>query len=303
MRLLTYSRLGVPSIGVEVEGGILDIPEAALHFGSTYLMNGQRFPSNMKDLLAWESGIEAVRTFADRFHKLPLADRPFTFPSNSVKIMAPILRPGKIVALGLNYKEHIEETGRETPGFPVIFAKFPSCIMNPDDVIPMPKVSDKLDWEVELAVVIGKLCKEVDEAQALDYIAGYTIINDVSARDLQREDGQWIRGKSLDGLGPLGPCIVTVDELGDGSGLTMQTRINGVLKQNSTTSLLRYGVRQIISHLSQSFTLEPGDIIATGTPSGVGFARDPPEYLKPGDEMELFIEKIGYLRNRIIGSR
>ncbi|MHA1938703.1 MAG: fumarylacetoacetate hydrolase family protein [Candidatus Thorarchaeota archaeon] len=303
MRLFTYSRLGVSSIGAEVEGGILDLPDAARFFGSTFLTNGQRFPTSMKDLLTWESGIDAVRSMVERFENLPVLERPLVFPTHSVKILAPISRPGKIVALGLNYKEHIEETGRETPGFPVIFAKFPSCIVNPDDVIPMPKVSDKLDWEVELAVVIGKTCKDVDEDSALDYVAGYTIINDVSARDLQRDDGQWIRGKSLDGLGPLGPCIVTVDELGDGSNLTMQTKINGVVKQDSTTSLLRYGVRQLISHLSQSFTLEPADIIATGTPSGVGFARDPPEYLKPGDEMELYIEKIGYLRNRIIPSK
>jgi acylpyruvate hydrolase len=303
MRLLTYSRLGVPSIGVEVEGGILDIPDAARNFESTYLMNGQRFPTTMKDLLAWESGIDAVRSIVKKFEQLQVLERPLVFPAHSIKILAPISRPGKIVALGLNYMEHIEETGRETPGFPVIFAKFPSCIVNPDDVIPMPRVSDMLDWEVELAIVIGKTCKYVDEDSALDYVAGYTIINDVSARDLQRGDGQWIRGKSLDGSGPLGPRIVTVDELGDGSGLTMQTKINGVIKQDSNTSLLRYGVRQIISHLSQSFTLEPGDIIATGTPSGVGFARDPPEYLKPGDEMELYIEKIGYLRNRIIPSQ
>jgi len=303
MRLFTYSRLGVSSIGVEVEGGILDLPDAARYFGSTYLTDGQRFPTTMKDLLTWETGIDAVRSIVEKFEKLPVLQRPLVFPTYSVKILAPIYRPGKIVALGLNYKEHIEETGRETPGFPLIFAKFSSCVVNPDDVIPMPKVSDKLDWEVELAVVIGKTCKEIDEENALDYVAGYTIINDVSARDLQSEDVQWIRSKSLDGLGPLGPCIVTVDELGDGSGLTMQTKINGVVKQDSSTSLLRCGVRRIVSHLSQSFTLEPADIIATGTPSGVGFARDPPEFLKPGDQMELYIEKIGYLRNRIISAK
>ncbi|MHA2069991.1 MAG: fumarylacetoacetate hydrolase family protein, partial [Candidatus Thorarchaeota archaeon] len=189
MRLLTYSRLGVPSIGVEVEGGILDIPDAARNFESTYLMNGQRFPTTMKDLLAWESGIDAVRSIVKKFEQLQVLERPLVFPAHSIKILAPISRPGKIVALGLNYMEHIEETGRETPGFPVIFAKFPSCIVNPDDVIPMPRVSDMLDWEVELAIVIGKTCKYVDEDSALDYVAGYTIINDVSARDLQRGDG------------------------------------------------------------------------------------------------------------------
>jgi 2-keto-4-pentenoate hydratase/2-oxohepta-3-ene-1,7-dioic acid hydratase in catechol pathway len=160
-------------------------------------------------------------------------------------------------------------------------------------------VSSKIDWEVELGVVIGKSCKDVSEDQALDYIAGYTVINDVSARDLQMNDGQWIRGKSLDTFCPMGPCIVTQDEIGDASGLKMYTKVNGEVKQDSSTSNLMYNVRQIISFLSKSFTLEAGDIIATGTPSGVGFVREPPEFLIPGDMVELYIEKIGYLRNPV----
>ncbi len=302
MRLVTYSRMGVPSIGLELEDGILDIPETASRFGRKYHVHGHSFPTTMIDLLRWESGVEVVRQIWKSYMSAEVNERPMTYNKSNIRLEAPISRPGKIVALGLNYRDHADETGMEVPEFPVIFAKFPSSVMGPDDEILIPKVTKKLDWEVELGVVIGRTCKNVLEEAALDYIAGYTILHDLSARDLQKGDGQWIRGKSLDGLCPLGPCIVTKDELGDASGLKMQTRVNGVIKQDSNTSNLIFGVRQIVSYLSQSFTLEPGDIIATGTPSGVGFARDPPEFLSPGDEVELYIEKIGYLRNKIIAS-
>ena len=212
---------------------------------------------------------------------------------------APLSRPGKIVALGKNYLDHVEETDSEVPEFPIIFAKFPSSVVGPDDYISIPEVSSKIDWEVELGVVIGKTCKSVSEKKSLDFVAGYTVINDISARDLQMNDGQWVRSKSLDGFCPMGPCIVTQDELGDASNLKMHTKVNGVVKQESSTSKLIFKVPKIVSYLSNSFTLEPGDVIATGTPSGVGSARNPPEFLKNGDKVEVYIEKIGYLRNKI----
>lgn len=299
MRLVTYSRMGVPSIGVELENGILDIPDAASHFGRKYHVRGHSFPTTMLDLLQWPAGINVVRQIIERYENTPKEERLMIHPMDSVTLEAPITRPGKIVALGKNYMDHVAETGSEVPEFPVIFAKFPSSVIGPNDPILMPKVSSKIDWEVELGVVIGKICKDVSEAQSLDYIAGYTVINDVSARDLQMNDGQWIRGKSLDTFCPMGPCIVTQDELGDASGLKMYTKVNGVKKQDSSTSNLMFNVSQIISFLSKSFILEPGDIIATGTPSGVGFVRKPPEFLKPGDKVELFIEKIGYLTNSV----
>ncbi len=300
MRLVTYSRLGVPSIGVELESGILDIPDAASHFGRKYHVRGHSFPTTMMDLLQWESGIDVVRQIVQRYKKTPVGERIMTRSLSSVTLDAPISRPGKIVALGKNYLDHIEETGSEAPTFPVIFAKFPSSVIGPDDSITIPEVSSKIDWEVELGVVIGKTCKSVNEKKALDYVAGYTVINDLSARDLQKDDGQWVRAKSLDGFCPMGPCIVTQDELGDASNLKMHTKVNGVLKQDSSTSNLIFNVPKIVSYLSNSFTLEPGDVIATGTPSGVGFVRSPPEFLKIGDKVELYIEKIGYLRNKII---
>jgi 2-keto-4-pentenoate hydratase/2-oxohepta-3-ene-1,7-dioic acid hydratase in catechol pathway len=291
--------MGVPSIGVELENGVLDIPDAASHFGRKYHVRGHSFPSTMLDLLQWPAGISVVSQIIERFEKTPDEERLMTHPANSVTLDAPVSRPGKIVALGKNYLDHVEETGSEVPEFPVIFAKFPSSVIGPNDPIVIPKVSTKIDWEVELGVVIGKSCKDVTEEQSLDYIAGYTVINDVSARDLQMNDGQWIRGKSLDTFCPMGPCIVTQDELGDASGLKMYTKVNGETKQDSSTSNLMYNVKQIVSYLSKSFVLEPGDVIATGTPSGVGFVREPPEFLKPGDQVELYIEKIGYLRNPV----
>jgi acylpyruvate hydrolase len=295
--------MGVPSIGVELESGILDIPDAASYFGRKYHVRGQNFPTTMMDLLQWESGIEVVRQIVSRYEQTPLNERIMAYPVESVTFEAPLSRPGKIIALGKNYLEHIKETGSTTPEFPVIFAKWPSCVIGPNDSIPIPKISDKIDWEVELAIVIGKVCKDVNENNALEYIAGYTIANDVTARDLQRGDGQWVRGKSLDGFCPMGPCIVTQDELGDAKGLRLFTKINGEIKQDSSTSNLMFNVPQIIAHLSEAFTLEPGDVIITGTPSGVGFVRNPPEFLKPGDEIEQYIEKIGYLRNSFGESR
>jgi acylpyruvate hydrolase len=291
--------MGVPSIGVELESGILDIPDAASHFGRKYHVRGHTFPTTMMDLLQWESGIDVVRQIVQRYKKTPEGERLMTRPLKSVTLEAPISRPGKIVALGKNYMDHVEETGSEKPEFPVVFAKFPSSVIGPDDVITIPEVSTQIDWEVELGVVMGKSCKKVTKKKALDFVAGYTIINDVTARDLQLGDGQWVRGKSLDGFCPMGPCIVTTDELGDASKLKMHTKVNGVIKQESTTSNLMFDVRKIVSFLSNSFTLEPGDIIATGTPSGVGFVRMPPEYLKAGDKVELYIEKIGYLNNKV----
>jgi 2-keto-4-pentenoate hydratase/2-oxohepta-3-ene-1,7-dioic acid hydratase in catechol pathway len=303
MRLVSYSKGDKKSIGAELPEGVLDFPEAAAHFGIEHRVHGYSFPVAMIDLLRWTDGIETVRGLLESY-KQTVSDRlPELLLKDELRFMAPIPRPGKIIGLGLNYRDHAEETGEIVPKFPQVFAKFPSSVTNPDNDIPIPKVTRNLDWEVELGVVIGKICKEVSENKALKYVAGYTIINDVSARDLQKGDGQWIRGKSLDGLCPMGPCIVTTDELGDASNLKLQTRINGVIKQDSSTSHLLHNVPQIVSYLSQSFTLEPGDVITTGTPSGVGFVRDPPEFLQDGDEMELYVEGIGYLRNRIVAGK
>ncbi|MFW9849191.1 MAG: fumarylacetoacetate hydrolase family protein, partial [Candidatus Thorarchaeota archaeon] len=282
MRLVTYTRLGVPSIGIELDEGVLDIPEAASRFGRMHHVHGKMFPATMMDLLQWPAGVEVVRQILDRYNDAADEERPLLYELSNVRFLAPIPRPGKIVALGLNYRGHIEETGRDIPEFPIVFTKFSSSVIGPDDEIVIPSVSKKIDWEVELGVVIGKTCTNVSEKDAIDCVAGYTIINDVTARDLQRKDGQWVRAKSLDTFCPMGPCIQTADELGDASELKIHTKVNGIIKQESNTSNLLNNVPKIISHLSKSFTLEPGDVISTGTPSGIGYARDPPEYLKSG---------------------
>ncbi|TFG13233.1 FAA hydrolase family protein [Candidatus Thorarchaeota archaeon] len=299
MQLVTYTRLGVPSIGVQLKEGILDIPEAASRFGRTYHIGGQTFPRTMLDLLKWESGLDVVKQIVESYQNANSNEQPLPYPSNQISLSAPIQNPGKIVALGLNYRDHIQEAGHKVPEFPVVFAKFPSSIVGPGEPIVIPKISKKIDWEVELGIVMGRACKDVNEDESLSYVAGYTIIHDVSARDLQKSDGQWIRAKSIDTFCPMGPCITTTDEIGDASDLDMYTKVNGQIKQKSSTSDLLYGVRAVVSYLSRSFKLEPGDIIATGTPSGVGFTRDPPEFLEPGDEVELFIEGIGKLINPV----
>ena len=299
MRLVTYSRMGVPSIGVHLESGILDIPDAASHFGRKYHVGGHSFPVSMLDLLRWPSGLEVVSQIVERFQQSPEEERILTHPIGGVQLLAPIPRPGKIVCLGKNFLDHIQETGSTVPEFPPVFAKFPSCVIGPGDTIQIPAISKQIDWEVELAVVVGRVCKDVSEKESLDYVAGYTIVNDITARDIQRDEGQWVRGKSLDGFCPMGPSLVTRDELGDASKLKMTSKVNGVLMQDSSTSKMMYKVPQVVSRLSESFTLEPGDIIATGTPSGVGFARHPPVFLKKGDQVELAIENIGTLRNPV----
>jgi 2-keto-4-pentenoate hydratase/2-oxohepta-3-ene-1,7-dioic acid hydratase in catechol pathway len=300
MRLVTYSRLGVPSIGVELEDGILDIPEAASRFGRMHHVHGKMFPSTMMDLLQWQGGIEVVQQILDQYNESQSDGRPLLYNASSTRLLPPIERPGKIVALGLNYRDHVEETKAKLPEFPVVFAKFPSAVIGPGDEIVLPSVSKKIDWEVELGVVIGQTCKDVEISDALDFVGGYMVLNDVTARDLQGHDGQWVRGKSLDTFCPMGPCIVTADELGDASGLKMHTKVNGTIKQDSNTSNLVFDVPHIVSYLSQPFSLEAGDVIATGTPAGVGFTRSPPEYLRHGDEVEAYIEDIGYLRNKVV---
>jgi len=225
-----------------------------------------------------------------------------------VQLAAPILRPRKnIVCLGLNYADHAREsdeaTGRSTTTLeaPIFFTKAPTTVNGPyGDIVIDPTVSEQVDWEAELAVIIGKKGKNIREEDALEYVFGYTVLNDVTARDLQSRHKQFFKGKSIDGYCPMGPWIITADEIADPQQLPIRLRVNGVTKQDSNTGMMIYSVRQIIAILSRGLTLEPGDIIATGTPSGVGFARKPPEFLKAGDIMETEIEGIGTMRNTVI---
>lgn len=220
------------------------------------------------------------------------------FPLEAVTLEAP-LNPGKIVAIGLNYADHAGETGAKPPSAPLIFAKFPSAVIGPDKAITWREsITKKVDWEAELAVVIGRRAKDVSEEKALDYVMGYTNANDVSARDLQKEiDSQWTRGKSLDTFCPIGPYILTHDEMPDPHALTVRSTVNGKVMQDGNTKDLLFNIPALVAYCSRNFTLEPGDLILTGTPAGVGAGRKPPLYLKDGDTVTVSVEGLGDLTN------
>jgi 2-keto-4-pentenoate hydratase/2-oxohepta-3-ene-1,7-dioic acid hydratase in catechol pathway len=220
-------------------------------------------------------------------------------PATELEFLPPVPRPGKIVAIGVNYRSHAEEQGREPPTSPVIFAKFPTALVGHRAKISWDRsLTDAVDLEAELAVVIGRPARRVAEAEALGHVLGYSCLNDVSARDLQFADRQFVRAKSLDTFCPLGPALVTADEIGDPQALRLRSLVNGEVMQDASTSEMLFGVASLISFCSQAFTLEPGDIIATGTPAGVGWFREPKRMLADSDEVVIEIERIGRLVNR-----
>lgn len=221
-------------------------------------------------------------------------------PVSAEDFAAPISNPSKIVAIGLNYLDHASESKMEVPDTPLVFAKFSSSIISATDAIEIPAdLTSKVDYEVELGIMIGKNAKNISPDKALSHVFGYTVINDISARDLQFSDKQWVRGKSLDTFCPLGPVIVTTDEISDPQNLDIGCSINGKTLQQANTKDMVFGVADLVSLLSRSFTLEAGDIIASGTPQGVGFSRKPPVYLTPGDTVRTWISGIGELNNPV----
>jgi 2-keto-4-pentenoate hydratase/2-oxohepta-3-ene-1,7-dioic acid hydratase in catechol pathway len=221
-------------------------------------------------------------------------------PLEEARLHAPLARPGKIVAIGLNYEDHAAETGAEIPEKPLVFAKYPNTIIGPGEPIRIPPITEQVDYEAELAVVIGRRARNVSESEALEYVFGYANANDVSSRDLQfSEGGQWTRSKSLDTFLPLGPFVATRDEVPDPQDLYIRAILNGEVVQDGTTSKMIFSVAELVSFLSTGMTLEPGDIIITGTPPGVGMARDPQLWMKPGDEVTIEIEGLGALTNPV----
>jgi len=223
-------------------------------------------------------------------------------PLKEARLLAPVRRPAKLVCIGLNYSDHAAETGGTVPKEPILFGKYANAVIGPGEGIPHPgtDVTNKMDWEVELAIVIGKTCRRVSEADALGYVAGYTVINDVSARDLQLFDGQWMKGKALDGFAPMGPCITTTDEITDPQNLRLTMHVNGTKMQDGNTNKMIFSAAHIVHYLSRLMTLEPGDVIATGTPPGVGMAKKPAIWLKVGDVCRAEIEGIGVIENRVV---
>jgi 2-keto-4-pentenoate hydratase/2-oxohepta-3-ene-1,7-dioic acid hydratase in catechol pathway len=289
MRIVQYRTKAGNRLGVVVAGDrIVDVQRAALDAGR----NADAFRSTRALLAAGPAALEFVRKLQAQGEAIPLA---------STELDAPVT-PGKIVAIGLNYRDHAIEAGLKIPAAPLCFAKFTSSLAGPFDSIQLPAEDAQVDFEGELGVVIGRTAKRVAESEAMSYVAGYVAFNDVSARKWQFEDGQWTRGKSCDSFAPNGPYLVTADEVSDPGALRIETRVNGEVLQNSNTNQLIFGIPRLISYLSHSFTLDLGDLIATGTPSGVGFSRKPPRFLADGDQVEVEIESVGKISNRAIRS-
>ncbi len=274
-------------------------PRAALYQDDSYIdlhATEAELPASVRALL--EGGPRYLNAAAD------IAEQPkaVRYPADKVKLLPPIPDPPKIVCVGLNYRDHAEESGAAIPKEPVLFSKFTTALTSHGEMIVLPPVSNEVDYEAELVIVIGKRGRCLSEEAALEHIAGYTVGHDVSARDWQlKKDGkQWLAGKTFDTFAPLGPVLVTKDEIPDPHSLGISLRLNGQTMQNSNTRQMIFTVAQIVSYLSQIVTVEPGDLIFTGTPSGVGFTRKPPVFLKAGDVVEVEIEKLGVLRNFVV---
>ncbi|MBK5933499.1 2-keto-4-pentenoate hydratase/2-oxohepta-3-ene-1,7-dioic acid hydratase in catechol pathway [Rhodovulum imhoffii] len=276
MKFLRYGKAGAEKPGVlDAQGAIRDLS------GLVGDLKG--------DVLANLGALRGMDVSA-----LPLVEGP-------QRLGPPVTGTGKFICIGLNYADHAAESGMDVPPEPVIFMKATSAICGPNDPIVIPRGSVKTDWEVELAVVIGKTAKYVSEADAMDHVAGYTLTNDVSERGFQLDrQGQWTKGKSADNFGQIGPWLVTPEEVPDPQALKMWLRVNGATKQDGSTATMVYGVRFLIHYLSQFMSLHPGDVISTGTPPGVGMGQKPPRYLKAGDVVELGIEGLGEQRQDVI---
>jgi len=272
-------------IGVLSEGRVADLTPALLPMGLT----------DAEVLRCYDMALDFITPAAEALNSggLPM------FELDEVTLEAPIPAPRKIICIGLNYLDHVIESGAEKPKTPLIFSKFVTCVAAPNETIILPKDSEQVDYEAELAVVVGRKGKNIAAADAMEYVFGYTNFNDISARDMQFADGQWQRGKSCDTFAPFGPYIATKDEISDPHNLNIQFRLNGETLQNSNTNQLIFRIPELIEFLSRSVTLEPGDIIATGTPPGVGFARKPPIFLKDGDICEVEIEGLAILSNPV----
>ena len=255
---------------------------------------GVDLPETSTDLLAtweWEAKVDLALERA-------AASGEGMYDFDELTRYAPITNPEKVVCVGLNYRDHAEEGDNPIPETPVLFSKFPTAVTGPDDEIRWdPDLTEKVDYEAEFVVVIGREARRVSRADALDHVAGFLVGNDVSARDLQHGDGQWVRGKSLDSFAPIGPELVTTDEVSDPHDLDIWAEVNGERLQDSSTSNLIFGIDELVSFCSQAFTLEPGDLLFTGTPPGVGVYREPPVLLSDGDEVTVGVEELGELTN------
>ncbi|MDX2177397.1 MAG: fumarylacetoacetate hydrolase family protein [Candidatus Sumerlaeia bacterium] len=305
MRLCTAAAEGIaPFLGVELGGKILRLAAASA-------VADPKAPALPGDMMAFLQGLPkteaAARKLLQRVAENPKAflrqkgpdGHPVLLPAAKVRFLPPVPRPAKILCIGLNYHDHCAEQNAPLPDFPLVFAKFATSLLGHGAEIPLPvKVDGLMDYEGELAFVIGRTAKNVAARSAMKHVAGYTILHDVSARSLQKREKQWTRAKGFDGSAPCGPVLVTADEVPDPHALALETRLNGKTMQKSSTAQLIFKIPKLIAHITRMITLEPGDIVATGTPAGVGQWRNPPVYLKKGDLVEIEIERIGKLANR-----
>jgi len=282
MKLCTFVHGGRTGVGVVVEDEVVDLAAAA-----------PELPGDLVGLLtAGDPALRRAEAAANKTgSRLSLA---------SVRLTSPILRPPKFLAIGLNYADHVAEAGIETPKLPTVFNKQSTCVTGPRDPIHLPRVSKALDYEGELGFVIGRRCRHVPRDRAHEVIAGYLVVNDVTVRDWQLRVPTWTMGKSFDTHGPLGPWLTTSDEVGDPHGLRVRTWVNGELRQDSNTKHLIFDCFAVVEHLSTAFTLEPGDVVATGTPGGVGIAMKPPRLLSTGDVVRIEIDGLGFLENPVV---
>src|SRR5438477_9256604 len=263
------------------------------------LLEFPRVIFTIEEVLAVKDGLQLLEDQVNHLERSSSGIQSYLFQPSEAIFRAPITHPQKVIGIGLNYKDHVEEIKGQAPKQPLLFGMYSNAIIGPDESIAIPPMSKQVDYEAELGVIIGRRARQVSRAASLDYVAGYTIINDVSARDLQFSDGQWLRAKSFDTFAPMGPYLVTRNTLNDGDGLGIELRLNGKTMQKSNTRNLIFRVPDLVSYISQIMTLEVGDVIATGTPGGVGFVRNPQVFMKPGDVVEIEIEGIGLLRNPV----
>jgi len=263
------------------------------------LLEFPRVAFTIEDALHVKDGLVLLQEQLGQLERSASGIQTFLFNASDVRLHAPITHPQKLIGIGLNYRDHVEEIKAQIPKQPLLFGMYANAITGPDEPIILPPMSQQVDFEAELGAVIGRRARQISVDSALEYVAGYTIINDVSARDLQFSDGQWLRAKSFDTFAPMGPYLVTTESLRDGDGLDIELRLNGKTMQKSNTRNLIFKVPDLVSHISKVMTLEVGDVIATGTPGGVGFVRNPQVFMKRGDIVEIQIEGIGELRNPV----
>jgi 2-keto-4-pentenoate hydratase/2-oxohepta-3-ene-1,7-dioic acid hydratase in catechol pathway len=296
VRIVSYEHESDARAGVLLDDSVYDLERLLEHSASA--VHGTT--SSLREFLELYGGDLAV--LSAEMGEL-IAQNPSARAGglSAIRLIAPLPDPSKVLCIGLNYKDHVAETGRALPEYPDVFAKFASTLIGPADQIRGAAVSSNLDFEGEVAVVMGRTATRVSEADALDHVAGLAPFNDVTARDLQYRGTQWLAGKAVDGSTPWGPAIVTLDEIGDPQQLELVTTVNGVEVQHSNTRHQIFPIARIIAYLSSFLTLEPGDVIATGTPQGIGAKRTPPVWLQPGDVVEIDVERVGVLSSRVAG--